>query len=70
MRKMEIKKDPLEVIGCSKGYTHEELKKNLHRHSKYSPEIKRRVRGVRREDFGLIQQSPSSSIEAVDHIFV
>jgi len=33
----------LEVIGCSRGYSHEELKRNLYRHSKYSPEIERQV---------------------------
>ena len=36
-------KDPLEVIGCSKGYSHEELIKNLHRHSLHSPAIKRQI---------------------------
>ena len=36
-------KDPLEVIGCSKGYSHEELIKNIHRHSLYSPAIKRQI---------------------------
>ena len=36
-------KDPLEVIGYSKGYSHEELIKNLHRHSSYSPAIKRQI---------------------------
>jgi hypothetical protein len=40
---MTRKKDPLEVIGCARGYSHEELIKNLHRHYKYSPEIKRQV---------------------------
>ena len=40
---MTKKKDPLEVIGCARGYSHEELIKNLHRHYKYSPEIKRQV---------------------------
>ena len=40
---MVKKKDPLEVIGCSKGYSHEELKKNLHRHSLYSPVIERQI---------------------------
>ena len=40
---MGKKKDPLEVIGCSKGYSHEELKKNLHRHSQYSPDIERQI---------------------------
>jgi len=40
---MGKKKDPLEVIGCSRGYSHEELKRNLYRHSKYSPEIERQV---------------------------
>lgn len=43
MKKMGKNKDPLEVIGCSKGYSHEELKKNLHRHSRYSPEIERQI---------------------------
>ena len=43
MRKMAKKKDPLEVIGCSRGYSHEELIKNLHRHSSYSPVIKRQI---------------------------
>ena len=40
---MEKKKDPLEVIGCARGYSHEELIRNLHRHYKYSPEIERQV---------------------------
>jgi len=40
---MEKKKDPLEVIGCSRGYSHEELLTNLHRHSLYSPVIKRQI---------------------------
>ena len=40
---MAKNKDPLEVIGCSKGYSHEELIKNLHRHSLHSPAIKRQI---------------------------
>jgi len=40
---MTRKKDPLEVIGCARGYSHEELIRNLHRHYKYSPEIKKQV---------------------------
>ncbi len=40
---MAKKKDPLEVIGCARGYSHEELIRNLHRHYKYSPEIERQV---------------------------
>ena len=43
MRKMVKKKDPLEVIGCAKGYSHEELIKNLHRHSRYSPVLKQQI---------------------------
>ena len=46
MRKMGKKKDPLEVIGCAKGYSHEELLKNLHRHSSYSPVIKRQIKTI------------------------
>ncbi|MHA1915248.1 MAG: DUF4130 domain-containing protein [Promethearchaeota archaeon] len=33
----ESKKDPLEVVGCAKGYSHEELIKNLPRHCKSTP---------------------------------
>jgi len=33
----------LEVIGCAKGYSHEELIKNLHRHSRYSPVLKQQI---------------------------
>jgi len=40
---MKKKKDPLEVVGCAKGYSHEDLMNNLHRHSKYSPEIERQI---------------------------
>jgi len=46
MRKMGKEKDPLEVIGCARGYSHEELLKNLHRHSLYSPMIKRQITAV------------------------
>ena len=40
---MKNNKDPLEVLGCAKGYSHEELKKNLHRHAQYSPDIERQI---------------------------
>ena len=40
---MVKKKDPLEVIGCARGYSHEELIRNLHRHSLYSPAIERQI---------------------------
>ena len=43
---MKNNKDPLEVIGCAKGYSHEELKKNLHRHAQYSPDIERQIRRI------------------------
>ena len=46
MRKITIKKDPLEVVGCSKGYSHEELINNLHRHSLYSPVIKQQINTI------------------------
>ncbi|MBY8987803.1 MAG: DUF4130 domain-containing protein [Candidatus Lokiarchaeota archaeon] len=41
---MAKNQDPLEVVGCSRGYSHEELMNNLHRHSSYSPVIERQIR--------------------------
>ncbi len=43
---MKNNKDPLEVLGCAKGYSHEELKKNLHRHAQYSPDIERQIKRI------------------------
>ena len=39
----ESKKDPLEVVGCAKGYSHEELIKNLPRHCKSTPVLIRQI---------------------------
>lgn len=43
---MKNNKDPLEVLGCAKGYSYEELKKNLHRHAQYSPDIERQIKRI------------------------
>ncbi|MHA1931789.1 MAG: DUF4130 domain-containing protein, partial [Promethearchaeota archaeon] len=42
----EIEQDPLEVVGCAKGYTHEELIKNLPRHRKSSPILIEQVKKI------------------------
>jgi len=42
----ESKKDPLEVVGCAKGYSHEELIKNLPRHCKSTPILIQQVRKI------------------------
>jgi len=40
------KQDPLEVVGCAKGYSHEELIKNLPRHRKSNPVLIRRIKKI------------------------
>ena len=40
------KKDPLEVIGCAKGHSHEEIINNLPRHSKFSPILIRQIKKI------------------------
>ncbi|MHA2183948.1 MAG: hypothetical protein ACXAAI_03030, partial [Promethearchaeota archaeon] len=40
------KKDPLEVVGCAKGYSYEELIKNLPRHCKSTPGLIHQIRKI------------------------
>ena len=42
----ESKQDPLEVVGCAKGYSHEELIKNLPRHCKSTPNLIQQIRKI------------------------
>ena len=46
MTKGGIKQDPLEVVGCAKGYSHEELIKNLPRHSKSTSVLIQQVKKI------------------------
>ncbi|MHA1985538.1 MAG: DUF4130 domain-containing protein [Promethearchaeota archaeon] len=46
MTKSGSKKDPLEVVGCAKGYSHEELFKNLPRHCKSTPALMQQIRKI------------------------
>lgn len=46
MRKMKDVQDPLEVVGCAKGYSHEELIHNLPRHCKFSPVLIKHIKKV------------------------
>jgi len=39
-------RDPLEVVGCSRGYSHKELINNLHRHTSYSPVIEQQIKAI------------------------
>ena len=39
-------KDPMEVIGRAKGYSHEELVQNLPRHEKFYPYLLKQVKGI------------------------
>lgn len=40
------KQDPLEVVGCAKGYSHEELIKNLPRHCKSTPGLIEQIKKI------------------------
>ena len=40
------KKDPLEVIGCAKGHSHEEIINNLPRHCKFSPILIQQIKKI------------------------
>ncbi|GAG33651.1 unnamed protein product, partial [marine sediment metagenome] len=42
----ESKQDPLEVVGCAKGYSHEELIKNLPRHCKSTSVLIQQVKKI------------------------
>jgi hypothetical protein len=46
MRREVKGKDPLEVVGCAKGHSHEELIKNLPRHFKFSPDLLERIKSI------------------------
>ncbi|MFX1429284.1 MAG: DUF4130 domain-containing protein [Promethearchaeota archaeon] len=44
--KKECQKDPMEVIGRAKGYSHEELIQNLPRHNRFSPTLISQIKEV------------------------
>ena len=46
MNKVGKSKDPLEVIGCAKGYSKEDLIKELPRHSKFTPNLIKQVKNL------------------------
>jgi len=46
MGKLMEKKDPLEVIGCAKGHSYEELINNLPRHCKFSPILIQQIKCI------------------------
>jgi len=46
MGKLMNKKDPLEVIGCAKGHSHEEIINNLPRHCKFSPILIQQIKKI------------------------
>ncbi|KKK70420.1 hypothetical protein LCGC14_2924170 [marine sediment metagenome] len=39
-------KDPMEVLGCARGHTHEELIQNLPRHKDFSPVLIRQIKRI------------------------
>jgi len=46
MKKIKEVQDPLEVVGCAKGHSHEELIHNLPRHCKFSPILIKHIKKV------------------------
>jgi len=46
MNNLKSCKDPLEVVGCARGYSKEELINNLSRHAKFTPNLIKQVRDI------------------------
>lgn len=46
MRKQINGKDPLEVVGCAKGHSHEEIIHNLPRHYNYTPNLIQQIKKI------------------------
>ncbi len=46
MKKIKEVQDPLEVVGCAKGHSHEELIHNLPRHCKFSPVLIKHIKKI------------------------
>jgi hypothetical protein len=46
MNKVNNRKDPLEVVGCARGYSKEELINNLSRHAKFTPNLIKQVQNL------------------------
>jgi len=46
MRKEINEKDPLQVVGCAKGHSHEEIIHNLPRHYNYTPNLIQQIKRI------------------------
>jgi len=46
MIKKQSEKDPLEVVGCARGHSHEDFINNLPRHCKFSPILIQRIKSI------------------------
>ncbi len=46
MKKKRKNEDPLKVLGCAKGHSHEELIRNLPRHCRFSPVLIQQIRKI------------------------
>jgi hypothetical protein len=46
LTKRGVEQDPLEVVGCAKGYSHQELIKNLPRHSRCTPSLIEQIKKI------------------------
>jgi len=65
LKKITNKKDPLEVLGCARGHTHEELIKNLPRHKDYSPAL---IQQVKRIPEVILRNSGSPIAKKINHM--
>jgi hypothetical protein len=46
MKKIIENKDPLEVVGCARGYSHKELRHDLPRHSNFYPDLIQQINKI------------------------
>lgn len=65
MKKIINGKDPLEVLGCARGHTREELIKNLPRHKDFSPTL---IKQVKRIPEVVLRNSGSSLAKKINRM--
>ena len=65
MSRRRKNEDPLKVVGCAKGHSHEELIRNLPRHSDFSPVL---IQQIRRIPEVVLRNSGTQFAKKVNHM--
>lgn len=65
MSKRRKNEDPLKVVGCAKGHSHEELIRNLPRHCNFSPVL---IQQIRKVPEVVLRNSGTTFAKKVNHM--